>query len=257
MQTKVLDGALRKQIFKEYKAANERIIFLDYDGTLVGFFGDPAMSKPDEELKKLLKALTADKKNHVVIISGRDRNTLKDWLEDYNLEIVAEHGAWIRRSGADFKPAPNLENVWVNKIKIVLDDYVNRTPGSFVEEKDYSLVWHYRKVETGLGEVRARELSSHLKYITNSQNLQVMEGDKVIEIKNSEVNKGKGAKRILKGYRPDFVLACGDDRTDEDTFLALPAGSHSIKIGAGASAAKYSVSDFTKIRTLLFELTKR
>ncbi|MEQ9230709.1 MAG: trehalose-phosphatase, partial [Cyclobacteriaceae bacterium] len=141
-------------------------------------------------------------------------------------------------------------------IKIVLDDYVNRTPGSFVEEKDYSLVWHYRKVETGLGEVRARELSSHLKYITNSQNLQVMEGDKVIEIKNSEVNKGKGAKRILKNYNPDFVLACGDDRTDEDTFLALPEGAHSIKIGAGASAAKYSVSDFTKIRTLLFELTK-
>lgn len=257
LQTKILDSALKANVLKDYAKSKERIIFLDYDGTLVGFFGDPKRSKPDKDLQKLLHDLTADKKNHVVIISGRGRDTLKEWLADFDVEIVAEHGAWIKRVGKDFKPAPNLETDWMKEIMKVLEWYVSRTPGSFVEEKDYSLVWHYRKVETGLGEVRARELTSHLKYITNNQNLQVMEGDKVIEIKNSDINKGKGAKIILKHYEPDFIMACGDDRTDEDTFLALPKTAHTLKVGTGASAAKYSVSDYTKIRELLGELTKK
>jgi trehalose 6-phosphate synthase/phosphatase len=133
----------------------------------------------------------------------------------------------------------------------VLEGYVDRTPGSFVEKKDYSLVWHYRKVETGLGEARTRELASHLKYIANDKNLKVLEGNKVVEIKNSEVDKGKAAASWLKKFPADFILTCGDDWTDEDTFKAMPDTAYTIKVGSTSSAAKFRVTDHLDIRKLL------
>ena len=139
----------------------------------------------------------------------------------------------------------------------LLEGYVNRTPGSFVEDKDYSLVWHYRKVETGLGEVRTRELTSHLKYSTQNMNLQIMEGDKVVEIKNMDVNKGRGASLILNKIKADFILAAGDDRTDEDTFKVMPESAYSIKIGSQASEAKYSVVSYKRIREFLKMFTEK
>ena len=256
LTTKLLDDNLTAKLKADYKKAKTRLIFLDYDGTLVGFHSNPDDSKPDQELNKLLKKLSSDPKNKIVVISGRGRKTLEKWLEPFDLEIVAEHGVWIKRRGKAFKTIIELNDSWKDEIMNLLEDYVNRTPGSFVEIKDYSLVWHYRKVETGLGEVRTRELTSHLRYITADKNLQVLEGDKVVEIKNSEINKGKGAQILLKEYNADFIMACGDDWTDEDTFKVLPPDAHSIKVGTAASAANYSVPNFESIRQLLDQLTK-
>ncbi len=68
------------QIMEAYKKANRRIICLDYDGTLVGFWPLPEQAKPDRELLKLLSRLPADKRNLVAIVTGRDRNNLEDWF---------------------------------------------------------------------------------------------------------------------------------------------------------------------------------
>jgi trehalose 6-phosphate synthase/phosphatase len=254
LKTKLLDESISKEISKSYKKSKERAIFLDYDGTLIGFNANPADSKPDKELKEIISKLTTTKGNRVIVISGRPKETLSSWLKDYDLEIVAEHGAWIKRKSEDFKPISKLDDSWKEEILNVLEGYVNRTPGSFVEEKHYSLVWHYRKVETGLGEVRTRELTSHLKYLTTNKNLHVLEGDMVIEIKNSEIDKGRGALAILNGSKPDFILACGDDWTDEDTFKAMPTGAFTIKVGNKSSAAQYSVNSYRDIRKLLHDL---
>jgi trehalose 6-phosphate synthase/phosphatase len=256
LQTRVLDTALVDQIKADYNAAKERLIFLDYDGTLTGFKLDPLEAKPDAELKQIVERLCADKRNNIVIISGRGRETLEEWFGKYDLEIVAEHGVWIKRFGEDFNMLHSFGNEWKDEIMQVLERYVNRTPGSFVEQKEYSLVWHYRKVETGLGEVRTRELASHLKYITANKDIQVLEGDKVVEIKNSNINKGKGALDRLKGHKASFIMACGDDWTDEDTFKVLPADAYSVKVGASASAARFSVSSVEEIRALLHSLTE-
>ncbi|MTI20164.1 trehalose-phosphatase, partial [Fulvivirga sp. RKSG066] len=139
----------------------------------------------------------------------------------------------------------------------ILDIYVNKTPGSFIEEKDYSLVWHYRKVETGLGELRAREIISHLKYLAVNMNLQVLEGNKVVEIKNIEVNKGKAAHKWLQKIDPDFAIAIGDDWTDEDTFKVMPASAYTIKVGDIHSVAKFSVVDYKQVRSLLSDLASK
>ena len=257
LKTRLIDNQLSEEIKHDYKQSEERLIFLDYDGTLVGFNENPDDSKPDQELIEILDYLTKDKKNHIVIISGRGRQSLEEWMKPYSLDIVAEHGVWIKRMGKPFKTLLKINASWKKETLSLLERYVNRTPGSFVEEKDYSLVWHYRKVETGLGEVRTRELTSHLKYMTANENLDVLEGDMIVEIKNSEINKGKAAQKLMKIYpEADFLLALGDDFTDEDTFKAMPEEAYTIKVGTSASEAKFSVNSYKEVRKLFNNIIK-
>jgi len=257
LKTRLIDNQLSEEIKHAYKQSEERLIFLDYDGTLVGFNENPDDSKPDQELIEILDYLTKDKNNHIVIISGRGRQSLEEWMKPYSLDIVAEHGVWIKRMGKPFKTFMKINASWKKETLSLLERYVNRTPGSFVEEKDYSLVWHYRKVETGLGEVRTRELTSHLKYMTANENLDVLEGDMIVEIKNSEINKGEATQKLMEIYpEADFLLALGDDFTDEDTFKAMPEDSYTIKVGTSASEAKFSVNSYKEVRKLFNDIIK-
>ena len=257
LKTRLIDNQLSEEIKHAYKQSKERLIFLDYDGTLVGFFENPDDSKPDQELIEILEHLTKDINNHIVIISGRGRQSLEEWMKPYTLDIIAEHGVWIKRMNKPFKTFIKINASWKKETLSLLERYVNRTPGSFVEEKDYSLVWHYRKVETGLGEVRTRELTSHLKYMTANENLDVLEGDMIVEIKNSEINKGKAAQKLMEIYpEADFLLALGDDFTDEDTFKAMPEEAYTIKVGTSASEAKFSVNSYKEVRKLFNNIIK-
>ncbi|MEO1049606.1 MAG: bifunctional alpha,alpha-trehalose-phosphate synthase (UDP-forming)/trehalose-phosphatase [Bacteroidota bacterium] len=251
LATKVLDDTSISAINKAFAKAKERLVFLDYDGTLVPFASNPKDAQPDDELRSLLTDLSAWENTRVVIISGRDRITLDKWLGELHLDMICEHGVWLKDKDEDWRLIENLMNNWKEDIKPILEIYVNKTPGSLLEEKDYSLVWHYRKVETGLGELRAREITSHLKYLATNMNLQVLEGNKVVEIKNLEVNKGKAATKWLGKFKADFVMALGDDWTDEDTFRAMPESAFTIKVGSSSSEAKYSIKNYKAVRNML------
>jgi len=238
-------------ITNNYKNANKRLICLDYDGTLVGFHGDPQKAEPDEELLTIIEALTKDKNNAVVIISGRDKDTLEGWLGHFDLEFIAEHGVWFKEKGKDWTMADNLVQDWQEEILQILELYVDRTPGTFIEKKDYSLVWHYRKADTGFGDMRARELVSNLQYLTSNMDIQVLEGNKVIEVKNAGVNKGKAALKWLAKEEWEFITALGDDWTDEDTFHVMPDGAFTIKVGLTSSEARYNIKSYVEVRELL------
>lgn len=257
MATKILDAQASLLIADEFGKANNRMMFLDYDGTLTGFQPLPQMAKPDRLLLSLLKKLAENPKNRVVIISGRDRETLEAWLGHMPIDIIAEHGVWLKERGGDWSPITKLKSYWKDEFRPVIDAYVNRTPGSFIEEKDHSLVWHFRKVETGLGEMRSRELTSHLKYLSTGKNLQVLEGDMVVEVKNADVNKGRAAQKWISTFENDFALAIGDDWTDEDTFRAMPENSITVKVGSTSSAAKYNVPTFKEVRSFLKILAEK
>jgi trehalose 6-phosphate synthase/phosphatase len=252
--TKHASIAVRAMITKAYASAEERYIFLDYDGTLVGFDSNIDKASPDPALYSLLNDLTSDPKNLVVIISGRRNETLEQWFGHLKLDLIAEHGAWQKRFGDEWKSLPLLTDKWKQEVKTVLDTYTDRTPGSFIEDKSYSLVWHYRKVEEGLGELRANEIINHLRITVADKGLQMMPGNKVIEFKNIEVNKGKAALGWLHGETPDFILALGDDHTDEDIFKALPEDAYTIKVGSNISAARFFLRNPAEVRQLLTEL---
>lgn len=260
-QSRLLTGSLLsddviKKLTTSYKNAKKRILFLDYDGTLVPFHKSPEKAVPDAELKNLLKKITEDSSNKVVVISGRDKDFLQKNLGEFSVDFVAEHGVWEKKQGEEWAQNTSINDKWKEEIQPILELYVDRTPGSFIEQKDFSLAWHYRKTDPGFGELRARELISNLQYLTINMDIQILEGNKVVEIKSNEVNKGKAAAKWLTNQKWDFVFAAGDDSTDEDTFKALPENSFSIKIGSDGSAAKYHVKSHQNIRGIFKKMTQ-
>ncbi|MBC6991081.1 MULTISPECIES: bifunctional alpha,alpha-trehalose-phosphate synthase (UDP-forming)/trehalose-phosphatase [Hymenobacter] len=255
LSTTLLDAKISQELVQAYEQASQRLLLLDYDGTLAPFHRDPKRAQPDQELRLLLRALTDIPQNRVVLISGRDRETLAAWLGHLPLDIIAEHGVWLRTAGQDWTMFQDLKADWKDSMRAVLELYVNRTAGAFIEEKDYSLAWHYRRADPGLAAIRTRELMSHLTFLAANTDLQVMEGNKVVEIKNAGIHKGTAAARWLSTYQPDFILAIGDDRTDEDTFGAMPPEAYTVKVGImPRSLARFHVTSVTEVRNLLRSL---
>ncbi|WP_046215108.1 bifunctional alpha,alpha-trehalose-phosphate synthase (UDP-forming)/trehalose-phosphatase [Paenibacillus wulumuqiensis] len=236
---------------KAYMETEKRVLFLDYDGTLVGFKPTPDQAKPDEELRQILRELCADKRNTVVIITGRDRDVIENWLGDLDLHIIASHGLWLREPGGEWRMTMSVDNDWKESIRHVLEMYTDRTPGSLIEEKEYSLAWHYRQCEPEIGMLKRNELREALLSITQSMSLGILEGNKVLEIKDTRMNKGHGAHQMLQGKDFDFIFGVGDDHTDEDLFDALPEDAFSIKVGSGNTHANYRLKSFRNIRQLL------
>jgi trehalose 6-phosphate synthase/phosphatase len=254
LQSKEVDEEISNDLIQGFKAAKKPILFLDYDGTLIEYRYRPTDTFPDEDLKELLTLL--NEKAQVVIISRRDRATLEKLLEGLDVDMIAEHGVWLKMRGSkeDWIAYAEVDDSWKPDIRPVMEYYVQRTPGSFIEEKLHSLVWHYKKVESGLGDLRMRELFSHLKYMASGYNLQVLEGNMVLEIKRPEINKGKAATAFMKGKKFDFILAIGDDWTDEDIFKAMPPDAHSIRVGYTYTEANYNIKNTKEVRTLLRKL---
>lgn len=254
LSTRNISSGILQKMGISYHYGHQRLLFLDYDGTLVPFRKQVNEARPDDELLGLLECICNDPRNKVVITSGRDYKTLDNWLGYLPLDIIAEHGAWYKEYEKPWRYRRDLNHEWKQDILNVLDLYTSRTPGSFIEEKSYSLAWHYRKTEAGLGILRSQEILADLRYLAADLGLQVLQGDKVIEIKNISVNKGKAAKRWLEKGDYDFILAIGDDHTDEDTFKAMPEDAITIKVGSSISAATYYLGSYLDVRKLLKEV---
>jgi trehalose 6-phosphate synthase/phosphatase len=234
LTNKGIDG-----IRKAYESASKRILFFDYDGTLAPIVPDPAKAIISEDIRKLL--LEIAKRDTVVIISGRDRRFLDIHFKDLPVHIIAEHGALIKTRGSEeWTLNENYEENWKESIKPILNIYAKRCPGAFVEEKETSLAWHYRTADDKeYANRRAQELSWQLKnFIQPELNLQIIDGNKVVEVKKTAFNKGTAARSYVDENEYDFILAIGDDTTDEDMFEALPETSYTIKVGDDLSAAR-------------------
>jgi trehalose 6-phosphate synthase/phosphatase len=254
--TKKVTSSIQKLIVGDYTDAKKRAIFLDYDGTLSGFKSNPEDAFPDDEILGIVKKLTADEKNEVTIISGRDRATLEKWFEGYDVNLIVEHGVWTRIRGGEWEMLQQINAEWKDNIRPALENFVDRTPGAFIEEKNYSLVWHYRKAEPEQGVLRANELKDELTNLIANHNLEIMEGNKVIEVKSGGINKGAAAMRFLGNQQYDFILAIGDDWTDEYMFRELPEMAVTVKVGMVNTAAKFKVESVNAVRKLLSALTK-
>jgi trehalose 6-phosphate synthase/phosphatase len=252
----ILTPSSREKLISKFKNADSKIIFFDYDGTLVPFIEDPKMAIPDQEIMDLLKLLKGFSNTEVVLISGRDKYTLSEWFDSLYLNLIAEHGAWIKVEKGKWQMIKLLMNDWKPRLLPLIRVYANRLPGSFIEEKEYSIVWHYRKSDQELASIRVKELVDDLVQLTANIDVQVIQGSKVIEIKNSGVNKGNSALFFLSKKRYDFIMAIGDDLTDEDLFRILPQDAISIKVGFQPSHAKFNVRDYKEVRRLVEEVIK-
>jgi trehalose 6-phosphate synthase/phosphatase len=256
LSVRKLTEEMQKKLIRSYWQSDNSIMLLDYDGTLVPFAEKPQKAKPDEGLLNMLDALGENPKTEVVIISGRDKETLDKWFGNRNLGLVAEHGVWIKDRGKPWETIEPLRDDWKEQMNPILEWYEDRTPGSFIEEKDFSLAWHYRKADPQLASIRARELKDELLQLTANLNLGILEGSKVIEIKSVGINKGRAALHWLSRGGWDFILAIGDDWTDEDVFAVLPESAYSIKVGLSPSKASFNLDSVWEVRSLIEGLVR-
>ena len=238
-KVKYFNSLIEKEIVDEYRKSQKAVMFFDYDGTLVPIREYPELAVPENLTLELTEQLA--KRDKVIIISGRDKKFLEKWFASLPVYLIAEHGAFFRVPGGSWQYEFDTDNSWKENVYPILQRYLSRCKGTFIEEKNASLCWHYRNADADLAALRTIELRDELMgIISNNTPLQIIDGHKVLEIKKAGYNKGTAAKKILGDEYYDFILAVGDDKTDEDLFSALPPHAYTMKVGKGPSKAKYN-----------------
>ncbi|KAL6846646.1 hypothetical protein ACP4OV_024094 [Aristida adscensionis] len=255
-----------------YKKTNRRVIFLDYDGTLVP---QSALNKaPSAELISILNSLCNDPKNIVFIVSGRGRNSLSEWFASCeHLGIAAEHGYFIRwnRAAGWEASSSGLDSQWKDIAEPVMNVYKETTDGSVIEQKESALVWHYQNTDHDFGSCQAKELAGHLERVLANEPVVVKRGHQIVEVKPQGVSKGIVVDKIIRtlinnGEPPDFLMCVGNDRSDEDMFESInnatsnpsfPANTEvfACSVGPKASKAKYYVDGCSEVIRLLKGVT--
>ncbi|AEO60371.1 glycosyltransferase family 20 protein [Thermothelomyces thermophilus ATCC 42464] len=237
----------RSAMLRKYRAAKKRLFMFDYDGTLTPIVREPSAAIPSERVITSLKALAADPRNAVWIISGRDQEFLTQHLGHIKeLGFSAEHGSFMRQPGATEweNLADKFDMGWQKEVLAVFQKYTDRVPGSFIEQKRCALTWHYRLADPEQGVHMARECHHELdNTVGRKWDVEVMAGKANLEVRPTFINKGEIAKRLVNTYNAElrkaasageaatgedappnkieFVLCMGDDFTDEDMFRAL------------------------------------
>jgi trehalose 6-phosphate synthase/phosphatase len=256
LKMNVLNETVIHKIGQDFTGASRKCILLDYDGTLAPYQKVPSMAIPSEELIELLKQLTADTTNELIIISGRDAHTLEKWLGHLPLNLIAEHGAAVRYKGEEWRQQADMSTEWKEQLRPMMQLFVSRCAGSFLEEKKSTLAWHYRNCHPDLGFSRSRELQNSLLQLTANTPLQVIDGNKVLEVRMIGVDKGTSGLNMINKFEPDFILCIGDDTTDEDMFRMLRDRAYTIKVGYGNTAAEYNIYSQKDVFPLLRRLIK-
>lgn len=249
-QTPRLNSQIQASIKEELKASKNAVLFLDFDGTLVNFNDDPLKALPSQETINTIAKLNQSPHVEPVIISGRSMEFLENVFEELEINLIGEHGYQIKHKGTRFDNSDIHNSKWKEHLIPILEGFSDRTPGTFIEVKHHALVWHYRKADPELGKVRASELKTLLKSLITS-NLTILDGDCVIEITHSQINKGSTALSLCNENKYDFIMAIGDDVTDENMFIHLPEKTHSIKVGKKETQAKNYLSNVEAVQDFL------
>ena len=212
---------------------------------------------PSAALLQTLAAL--HERATVYVVSGRPADVLDEWLGDLGIGLVCEHGLAVKHPGGSWIARAELDpQVLMDTVLPVLQDFVDRTPGSMIEEKKASVAWHYRASDFKLGSWRAKELLLLLSHALQNLPFVVLRGSRVVEVRPLGVTKGHAVVELLAKYTgADLVVCAGNDRTDEDMFEALDgsAVAHiTCHVGTMQSAARYCLDDPSAFRSFLGEL---
>jgi trehalose 6-phosphate synthase/phosphatase len=251
---KPLDAPTQKSLIQHYDRSPNRLLMLDYDGTLVSFASHPQLAKPSRQLLNCLHRLGANPRNELVLLSGRDKDTLENWFGTLPIGLVAEHGAWIREYQQPWQLLKPLRAGWKSTLLPLFQSYMDRVSGAWIEEKEFSLVWHFRDADAQRGMLAGRELTDDLIALTANIDVQVVQGNKTVEVRNAGVNKGLASQTWLSKNPCDFIVAIGDDLTDEDMFTVLPARAYSIRVGNPPTRARFLVRGPEQVFQLLESL---
>lgn len=250
IQIPKIHNGTQQKLVQAFAKAKNKMIFLDYDGTLVAFNEKPDLAIPDAKLLSIIDRLCKLPNTDVAIVSGRDQAFLDKWFAKLPITLVAEHGHYIKRKGAEWNGSVTGKKEWMADVLPIFETFTDRTPGTFIEEKHNSLVWHYRKTDPELAAGRVVEIKTVLSSLISDE-VTILDMDKALEVVDRQVNKGSAVFEIKNQGDYDFILCIGDDVTDENMFVSLPDHAYTVKVGRKPTAAKYYIESVAQVKALL------
>ncbi|MGI9424757.1 MAG: trehalose-phosphatase [Hyphomicrobiaceae bacterium] len=227
----------------------EVALFLDFDGTLAEFADHPASVSVPEELIATLAQLHQATHGALAIVTGRDIREIDDFLAPLVLPVAGVHGL-VRRTYDGQLHLTDVDDIALATIAGRLDNFVDGQDGLIVERKSRSVALHYRRAPAAADAC----LSALTDALHDLDDFEVQVGKLVVEARAIGHDKGSAIATFLAeppfaNRRPVFA---GDDVTDEDGFRYLnecaTAQAITIKVGAGASEARYRVRSVEALR---------
>lgn len=227
-------------------------LLLDLDGTLIPFAGTTEEAMFDRRTEELLAALAAAD-IRVVIVSGRPLAlTERVRASAPTAWWIAEHGAWRRTEWkweGPSAPAPELGPLVARLSAFDI-------PGLRIEPKSRGVAVHWRQVPSqhraaavsAVGAVCREWLERHADY-------QQLDGVEVLELRHRSVTKANAVRWVRERMPDAYLVAIGDDVTDEDMFGELRDDELPIAVGARhdrATHARAWVSGPDAVRELLW-----
>lgn len=224
--------------------------FLDIDGTLLDLADRPDAVRAGKDVHRLLEALQRGTGGALALISGRAVDDIDRLFAPSRFPAAGQHGV-ERRDAAGQLHQHGFPAAPMRSEASRLGEFAARHVGLLLEDKGHSLALHYRLAPQFEGEAQAalRELAARL-----GEEYEVLQGKMVVELKPSGRDKGKAIVEFMReppfaGRTPVFI---GDDRTDEYGFgVVNRLGGHTVKVGAGASAARHRVAAAAAVREWL------
>ncbi len=250
-----MDSSTELEIIEKYRKATNRLVLLDYDGTLVNYVTFPETAKLPDYIFDILFNLHDNLQTKIFIITGRRHSDIDKLLNHTSINIIAEHGAMIRENGR--WKANLVDNVpWKKSVISLLSEFTGSCPGSFIEEKKFSVTWHYRNADPETGYAMSRKIIADMGNILTKNNLKILDGKKVVEVLSRETGKGLAIQRLFDILNYDFILSVGDDATDEEMFAYLGhyPNAITIKVGDGETHARYKFNTINEVVILLKQL---
>jgi trehalose 6-phosphate synthase/phosphatase len=247
---------MQDETVQQYRTAYKRLILLDYDGTLVNFAPTPEKAVPSSRVVSILERLSKKPRTKVVITTGRKNDSIDSMLGNIPIDIIAEHGAMIKEDGR-WRDLIDPDVSWKQEILELMERVTNICSGSWIEEKKFSISWHYRNADPMFGYILSRRLLRLVKVRTNPYKVKILDGNKTIEVMTFRTGKDKAVDYCLNKQDYDYILSIGDDKTDEDMFEALLGRRNAItvKVGQGGETyAKHRVESTAEVLDILEQL---
>lgn len=226
----------QKEILNRISKSKKILFFLDYDGTLVHFKNNPNDVKIPKKVKKILQQYTDKKKYELIIITGRILKDIKEKIKIKDIHLVALHGLHIQFNNGTEKIIQRAKHIQkqLSKIKKEANTLFAEEPNIQIEDKKYTLAFHYRLLSKKKISSAKNQFIQLIQKYNQNDSIQIMKGDKVIEARPTDWNKGNAvALFIQKENQNDSSLLpiyIGDDTTDEDAFLYLKQNGLTIYV---------------------------
>jgi len=256
MGAKILSRDNKEELIQQFKISSSALILLGSDGVIMPYESTFKKVSPSNDLIELLKGLGRNLKKQVVLIGGREKRIFKDWFGNSVFNFIAEGGVWYKFFSKEWEMIELLNNDWKEIVRPTLQSAADLVPGASMEEKEYSMSWHWRAADPKHGFIKAQEIKAELLHLIGNLSLCFVEGCKVIEIKNAAVSIGRTAKKFIEHSDWDFILAIGCDAPFEDLFGVLPENAYSINVGLTPSRAKFNLTSTKDVVEFLEALAK-